>query len=73
LEGAVLHDAEFAAKRVVSMIAEGAVIAVSGQRLPVGIDSVCVHGDNPNAVAMAKTVRAHLEAAGIVVKPFVAH
>jgi UPF0271 protein len=46
---------------------------VSGQRLPVGIDSVCVHGDNPNAVAMAKTVRAHLEAAGIVVKPFVAH
>jgi 5-oxoprolinase (ATP-hydrolysing) subunit A len=72
LEGAVLHDAEAAAKRVVDMIEAGAVFALSGKRLPVGIDSVCVHGDNPNAVMMAKTVRRHLEAAGISLKPFTA-
>jgi UPF0271 protein len=72
LEGAVLHDADFAASRVATMIAEGNVIALSGKRVPVEIDSICVHGDNPSAVAMARAVRAKLEAAGIALKPFAA-
>lgn len=71
-EGAVLHDADAVAERVLAMVSEGALIASSGQRIPVPIHSVCVHGDTPNAVAMAKAVREKLEAAGIAVKAFAA-
>jgi 5-oxoprolinase (ATP-hydrolysing) subunit A len=70
LPGAVLHEAEDAAERVLAMVLEGAIITMSGQRLAAGIDSVCVHGDSPNAVAMAKAVRARLEKAGIALAPF---
>jgi UPF0271 protein len=70
-DGAVLHDAETVAARVLAMVAEGALIAASGQRIPVPIHSVCVHGDTPNAVAVAKAVRAKLEGAGISLKAFV--
>jgi len=69
--GAVLQDAKEAAGRVAAMISEGAVISVSGKRLPAMIDSICVHGDSQNAVAMARAVRARLEQAGIELAPFV--
>lgn len=69
--GAVLHDADVVAGRVLAMVSEGALIAESGQRIPVPIHSVCVHGDTPNAVAMAKAVRTKLEGAGIRLKAFV--
>ena len=68
--GAVLHDASEVAARVLAMVSEGAIITVSGKRLAAGIDSICVHGDSPNAVAMAKAVRACLENAGIALAPF---
>ncbi|MGI8570520.1 MAG: LamB/YcsF family protein [Methylocella sp.] len=70
--GAVLHEAAEAAERVLAMVSEGAIITVSGKRLATGIDSICVHGDSPNAVAMAKALRARLEKAGIALAPFVA-
>jgi 5-oxoprolinase (ATP-hydrolysing) subunit A len=70
--GAVLHDAEEAAERALAMVLEGAIITPSGKRLAAGIDSICVHGDSPNAVAMAKAVRARLEQAGIALAPFAA-
>ena len=70
--GAVLHDAEEVAARVLSMILEGAIITHSGKRLATGIESICVHGDSPNAVAVAKAVRARLESAGIALAPFLA-
>jgi UPF0271 protein len=69
LPGAVLHDAEEAAVRVQAMVREGAIISNSGKRIPVTIDTVCVHGDNPAAVAMAALVREKLEGAGITVRP----
>jgi 5-oxoprolinase (ATP-hydrolysing) subunit A len=72
IPGAVLHDAAEAAVRVLAMVLEGAIITVSGKRLGVGIDSICVHGDSPKAVAMAKAVRARLEEAGIALAPFTA-
>jgi 5-oxoprolinase (ATP-hydrolysing) subunit A len=68
--GAVLHDAGDAAARVLAMVLEGAIITISGKRLAAGIDSICVHGDSPNAVAMARAVRARLERAGIALAPF---
>ena len=51
------------------MVREGAIISNSGKRIPVAIDTGCVHGDNPAAVAMAGLVRERLEAAGIEVRP----
>ncbi len=72
LPGAVLHDAEDAADRVLAMVREGAIISGSGNRIPVSIDTVCVHGDNPAAVAMASRVREKLEGAGIAIRPMAA-
>lgn len=68
--GAVLEDVEAAAKRILAMVREGAIVTQSGKHLPTKIDSLCVHGDSPNAVAMAKAVRGRLEASGITLKPF---
>lgn len=71
LPGAVLHDAHEAAQRVLRMLEEGAVISQSGKKIPVEIDTICVHGDNPEAVAMARAIRSALEEAGVRIRPFV--
>jgi 5-oxoprolinase (ATP-hydrolysing) subunit A len=68
--GAVLQDAQEAARRVAAMISEGAIITRTGKRLATRIDSICVHGDSPKAVAMARAVRASLGEAGIALAPF---
>ncbi|MCW5731245.1 MAG: 5-oxoprolinase subunit PxpA [Alphaproteobacteria bacterium] len=67
--GAVIHDAALAAGRVLEMVQDGAIRATSGKRIPVRIDTICVHGDNPAAVAMARAVRGTLEGAGIAIRP----
>lgn len=68
--GAVLHDAEAAAERMLRWVREGIVETTSGRRIPAAIDTICVHGDEPTAVAMARTVRAALEADGMAIRPF---
>jgi UPF0271 protein len=70
LPGAVIHEPDAVAERVVRMVGEGAVIAVSGKRLPTKIESVCVHGDTPGAAAIGRAVRAGLERAGFTLKSF---
>jgi UPF0271 protein len=70
IEGAVIFDSNIAAARIIDMVTENAVIAQSGKRIPVGIDSICVHGDTPDAVRMARAVRERLEGAGFALKPF---
>ncbi len=72
LPGAVIHDPQTVARRVVEMVGAGAVICASGKRLPAKIESVCVHGDTPGAVAIARAVRDGLERAGIKLKAFAA-
>lgn len=67
--GAVLHDAGFVAERMVRMVRAGGIETVSGRFLPTRIDTICVHGDNPQAVAVARAVRTGLEDAGVIVKP----
>jgi 5-oxoprolinase (ATP-hydrolysing) subunit A len=69
LEGAVIHDAELAAERVIRMIDDRAITCLSGARLPTRIDSVCVHGDTPGAVAMALRLRERLASAGATLAP----
>ena len=68
--GAVLHDVDEAAARAARMVAEGAVVSLSGRKVPVEIESICIHGDTPGAAAMARAVRAALEAAGVTLRPF---
>ena len=68
--GAVLHDADQAAERVLRMVQDQAITTVTGKRIPAQIETVCVHGDTPSAVAMARTVRQALEANGVAVAPF---
>jgi UPF0271 protein len=72
IEGAVIHDAEIAAKRVLAMVRDRAIVSTSGKSIPVQIDTICVHGDNPAAVAMARAVRATLEQAGVTIRPMAA-
>jgi len=69
-DGAVIYDVEAATARVLRMIEEQVVTTVTGKRLPVRIDTVCVHGDNPHSVSMAEAVRASLLALGVEVQPF---
>ncbi|GAB1377214.1 LamB/YcsF family protein [Pararhodobacter aggregans] len=69
IAGSVIHDADLAADRVLRMLEAGALETLSGARIPVAIDTVCVHGDTPGAVQMASRLRARLEAAGIAVRP----
>ena len=68
--GAVLHDPAAVAARVLQMIQEQAIVSVNGKRLPLTVDTVCIHGDSEGAVAMAKAVRSALIAANIQIAPF---
>lgn len=70
LPGAVIHDAQKAAARIVAMVQEGAIIAESGKRIPTRIDTICLHGDTPEAIDIARETRAALEAAGITLAKF---
>lgn len=69
-DGAVLHDPDVVAARAVRMVTDGVVEAVDGTLVRLRPASLCVHGDSPGAVAMARAVRAALDAAGVTVGPF---
>ena len=68
--GDLLHDPAEIAARVVGLVGEGRVTTVDGGVVDVRADSVCVHGDTPGAVAIARAVRAGLEQAGVAVRAF---
>jgi len=68
--GAVIHDAAHAADRVLAMIRAGAIISESGAHIPTRIDTVCLHGDTPEAVAIARALRTALEAGSLRVARF---
>jgi len=70
LANAVLHDVAEIAERVASMVTAGRVAAVDGSTIPITVESVCVHGDSPGAVQIAKAVRDRLVAEGIELKAF---
>ncbi|GAA0235607.1 5-oxoprolinase subunit PxpA [Cryptosporangium japonicum] len=68
--GAVLHDPDQVAERMVRLVTRGELVAVDGSVVTVRADSLCVHGDSPGAVGMAGAVRAALESAGISIGAF---
>lgn len=70
IPGAVIHDAALAGKRVTDMVLRHAIVTASGKEIPTQIDTICLHGDTPEAVDIARAVRAELEAAGVEVRQF---
>ena len=68
LPGAVLDDPSAAAAQAVSLAVDGRVRAMDGSWLPVRADTICLHGDTPNAPAYAAAVRRALEAAGVEIR-----
>jgi UPF0271 protein len=65
----MIHDLCEALARVFEMVSQGRIVSISGKVLHVKIDSICVHGDNAEAVVMARTLRPGLEEAGVKVMP----
>ena len=68
-EGAVLHNREEVAKRVIRMVTEGLVTAQDGSDIGLEADTICVHGDNPEAVSLVRDIRESLLDSGIEVVP----
>lgn len=66
---AVIHDESACVARVLKAIQEGSVVSATNRTIPVRADTVCLHGDNPEAVAFARRLREALETAGIEVRP----
>ena len=68
-EGAVIHEAEEVLERSVRMVTEGKAVAITGEEVQVQADSLCLHGDTPGAVELARSVRQGLESAGVEIVP----
>jgi UPF0271 protein len=69
--GSVLHDPEEIVERCVDMVREGRVMAADGTVLEFAAQTVCVHGDTPGAVEIARTLREGLLEAGVELKSFI--
>lgn len=68
--GAVITDPDAVAARAVRLAVDREVEAIDGSTITVHSRSLCVHGDSPDAVALASAARAALEAAGVAIYPF---
>ena len=68
--GAVLHDPDLIAARMLRLATEGVIEAVDGSTLHLQADSICVHGDSPGAVAISARIREVLVAGGVAIRPF---
>jgi len=66
--GAVIDDAETVVDRAVMMARERAVVARDGSRVPIDIETLCVHGDTPGAASLASRIRQALATAGVEVR-----
>ncbi|MDA8447445.1 LamB/YcsF family protein [Paracidovorax valerianellae] len=71
-KGAVLHDSALIAERMLRLVSDGVIEAVDGSQVRIGADSICVHGDSPDAVAIARQVRQRFEQAGVTIESFAA-
>jgi UPF0271 protein len=70
--GAVLHDAEAAAQRLLDFLGSGRMPVIGGSPIALEAHSICVHGDGATAVAMARRIRERLLGAGLALTPFIA-
>jgi UPF0271 protein len=70
LPGAMIEDKNLAVERVVRMVLEGKVETIDGTDISIKADSICVHGDNKEAVEFVKLIRERLINQNIIIKPF---
>ncbi len=68
LPGAVIHDTNICNQRVLRMIKEHCVTGIDGSEIQIEAESICIHGDNPSAIEMAKSLKQHLEKNGIKIQ-----
>lgn len=68
-EGAMITDEDLAVERVVRMITEHKVQAITGRDIPIQADSICVHGDGAKALAFVEKIRTVLTEKGIQLAP----
>lgn len=68
-DGAMITDENVAIERVVRMVKEQKVTAITGKDIPIKADSVCVHGDGVKALEFVKKIRERLTEEGIALKP----
>ena len=69
-EGAVLHDPDLVAQRMLQLVNEGGVTSIDGQFVLIDAGSICVHGDSSGALAMAQKVKERLQQNGITITSF---
>jgi UPF0271 protein len=69
--GAVLHDPEQVAARMLRLVETQEIESITGRRVRLHADSICVHGDSPGAVALARAVRERLQGGGVSLRSFV--
>ena len=63
--GGMIEDAQQSVKQALAMVGEGYVTSLSGKRVPVAADTLCLHGDQPAAVAFARAIRQAFSEKGI--------
>ncbi|RCW22564.1 UPF0271 protein [Ciceribacter lividus] len=68
--GAVLHDPQLIARRMLRLAYQGTLEAIDGSTIKIDAQSICVHGDSPGAVAIARDIRRAFEADGVRVRSF---
>jgi len=67
--GAVIHDHEMVAEKVLKMVQEGKVVCKDDSEIDMAADTICVHGDNPSALALVKNIREALLTSGVEIAP----
>ena len=70
LPDSIIHDEDECIQRVLRMVKEGKIRAVTGRDIDIQADSICVHGDNPKALAFIQRIRDALGSSGIEIRPF---
>ncbi|WP_415183264.1 LamB/YcsF family protein [Phaeovulum sp.] len=70
--GAVIHDPDEAAARLLAFLETGRMPVTEGPPIALAAQSICVHGDGASAVEMARQIRTRLAAAGVTLAPFIA-
>jgi 5-oxoprolinase (ATP-hydrolysing) subunit A len=66
---AVITNHRTVTARVVRMVTEGVVTAITGRDIPLRPDTILLHGDTPGAVRLARAVRAALTSSGVDIRP----
>jgi UPF0271 protein len=70
--GAIIEDVDVALDRALRLVQDGVVATASGEEIRISPDSLCVHGDNPDAAPLLQALRTRLEKAGVTIASFCA-